>query len=340
MKAARLHAPRDVRIEEMPTPQPGPGQVLMRVTAVGICRSDIQYYASGRIGVDIMDEPQALGHEFAGQVVGVGPNVTDFVVGDRVAADPAVSCGACEQCELGNPNLCLNMRFTGGPGQEGALREYMSYPANHLYRLPTDMSDAEGVLLEPLGIAIHAHDLGHMHVSSTAVVVGCGPIGLSVIEVLRAGGAQEVYACDLLADRLAQAEKRGALPLSLDGPLADLMRSTEGRGVDAGFEAAGSLEAPQVTAEMVRNGGRLVLIGIPPGNKLTLQADCARRKGLSIYLVRRMKHTYPRAIALVHRGLVQVEWMVTHRFPLRCAPQAFELVEGYADRVLKAIVEL
>ena len=340
MRAARLYAPRDLRIEEIPIPQPGPGQVLMRVRAVGICRSDIQYYASGRIGEEIMDEAQALGHEFAGQVVGLGSNVTGLSVGDRVAADPAISCGACEQCELGNPNLCLNMRFTGGPGQEGALREYMSYPANHLYKLPTDMSDAEGALLEPLGIAIHAHDLGHMHVSSTAVVVGCGPIGLSVIEVLRAGGAQEVYACDLLADRLAEAEKRGALPLSLDGPLADLMRSTEGRGVDAGFEAAGSLEAPQVTAEMVRNGGRLVLIGIPPGTKLALQADCARRKGLSIYLVRRMKHTYPRAIALVHRGLVQVEWMVTHRFPLRCAPQAFDLVEGYADRVLKAIIEL
>ena len=200
----------------------------------------------------------------------------------------------------------------------------------------------DGALLEPLGIAIHTVDLSHLVAGSTIAVLGAGPIGLLTAAVARAAGAAEIvmtepqahrrqFARDFVADAVLD-------PQTVD-VVAEVMRRTGGRGVDVAFECAGAPETPQQAAAMARRGGKLVLCGIPADDTLTLNASTVRRRGLTIKLVRRMKHTYPRAIHLVECGMVDVNPLVTHRLPLDRVPDAFELVAGYQDGVLRAVIE-
>ena len=184
MKAARLHAVGDLRVAEEPVPAAEPGSCLVRVTAVGICGSDLHWWGEAGIGDAILDRPLVLGHEAAG-VIEDGPRS-----GERVAIDPAIPCGTCRMCRAGYRNLCLRIRFAGHGGQDGAMREFLTWPGELLHPLPDALSDANGAVLEPLGVAIHALDLGHLHLGGTAAVVGCGPIGLLLIQLLQVAGAQ------------------------------------------------------------------------------------------------------------------------------------------------------
>ena len=183
MKAARLHAAGDIRLGEEPVPEPGPGMCLVRVTAVGICGSDLHWWDEGNIGDTALSAPMVLGHEAAG-VIEDGPRR-----GERVAIDPAIWCGTCRPCRDGYRNLCTRVRFAGHGGQDGAMREFMAWPDHLLHRLPDGITDAGGAVLEPLGVAIHALDLGHVRLGSAVAVVGCGPIGLLLTQVLRAAGS-------------------------------------------------------------------------------------------------------------------------------------------------------
>ncbi|HEY9241221.1 MAG TPA: alcohol dehydrogenase catalytic domain-containing protein, partial [Streptosporangiaceae bacterium] len=172
MRAARLHAVGDLRLTDEPVPVPGPGESLVQVTAVGICGSDLHWWGEGGIGDALLSRPLVLGHEAAG-VIADGPRR-----GERVAIDPAIPDGTCRLCRDGYRNLCLHIRFAGHGGQDGAMREFLTWPSELLHPLPDALSDADGAILEPLGVAIHAVDLGHVKLAGTAAVVGCGPIGL------------------------------------------------------------------------------------------------------------------------------------------------------------------
>jgi L-iditol 2-dehydrogenase len=341
--AARIHNVLDLRIEELPVPAPGEGEVLLGVKAVGVCGSDIHNYAEGGIGDAVLTAPLVPGHEFAAVVEEVGPGVTSVKRGERVAVEPGRSCGVCEQCLHGHPNLCPNIRFCSTPPYDGAMRQFMTYPAEYLFPLPPNVDYAEGAVLEPLGVAIHSSDLGKVRAADTVAVLGSGPIGLLVIQLARLTGATEVFATDLLPYRLEAARRCGAtvtINAAENDPAVEILQMTGGRGVDVAFEAAGAQETPQQAAEVARPGGRVVIIGIPSEDRMVLKASTVRRKGLTIKLVRRMKHTYPRAIALVSRGLVDVGSLVTHRFPLVETARAFELVRNYADGVIKAVIEM
>jgi len=339
MRALKLYGPRDLRIAEEPMPRPGAGQVLLRVRSVTICHSDLHWYEYGRIGNTVSDRPLVLGHEFAGQVVEVAQGVGAVKPGDLVAVDPATSCGHCRYCREGNPNLCLNLLFAGIPPTDGALQEYMTYRAGFLHPLPPSFSADDGAVLEPLGVAIHAWDLARLRVGETVAIVGCGPIGLLLVQLARIGGASRVLAVESLAYRRDLAAALGAIPLSPDDDLvAATAEHTGGWGVDVAIEAAGSLAAQEEAAWMVKRGGTVVLIGIPPEDRLVMTHHLVRRKGLTIKLSRRMKLVYPRAIALVERGLVDLSSMVTHRFPLEQGEAAFRLVRDYGDGVIKAAV--
>ena len=327
MLAARLHAAGDLRTgtEPIPATEPGDGRQLVRVTAVGICGSDLHWFAEGGIGDARLAAPLVIGHEAAGVVVG-GPRD-----GQRVAIDPAVPCGHCELCLAGHRNLCPTVGFLGHGATDGALRQYLTWPDHLLPRLPDTLSDADGAMLEPLGVAVHAVDLGHQRIASTVVVVGCGPIGLCLVQLARAAGATTVIAADPLPHRAEAAARFGAhvvVPADAAGFAAGVAEATRGRGVDVAYEAAGTDAAVALAIEAAMPGARVVLAGIPDADTTAFPASTARRKGLTLVMVRRMKEVYPRSTALVERGLVDVRGLVSHSFSLVEAPKAFAVAQA------------
>jgi len=333
MQVARLHGVADLRLSDEAAPVPGPGMSLVQVTAVGICGSDLHWWAEGGIGDAVLERPLVPGHEAAG-IIGDGPRR-----GERVAIDPAIACGTCRPCRSGYRNLCIRIRFAGHGAQDGALREYLTWPAELLHPLPEALTDADGAMLEPLGVAIHAADLGHVRLGGSALVAGCGPIGLLLIQVLRAAGAAQVAAVDPLPHRRAAASRLGAdvtaAPEQAVTP-ADL-RELTGDGADVAFEMAGTDGGVQLAMAAARPGGRVVLGGIPGDDWTRFQASVARRKGLTIAMVRRMNETYPRAIGLAAAGRVDLPSVVSHRFPLAEAPDAFAVAARRSG--LKVVVE-
>ncbi len=346
MTAVRLHGPRDLRVERVPRPAaPGPGEALLRVTATGICGSDLHTYIDGRIGEWVVQTPLILGHEFAGVVEAVGAEALDgnfepLHVGTRVAVDPAQPCGRCEMCEQGHPNLCHRLHFCGLYPDEGSLAEYILMPARCCFPVPDTIDDACAALLEPLGVALHAIDLAKFRVCDSAAILGAGPIGLLCLQVARLAGAAPIYVIDQFPWRLALAAHYGGVPINFaeQDPVAAVMAATHGRGVDVGIEAAWADHSVQQTAEMARLGGRLVLVGIPGPDKLEMKHSTARRKGLTIRVSRRMKHVFPRAIRLVQSGAIDLLSIASHRFPLAQAPEAFALNAAYADEVSKIVI--
>ena len=331
MKSVRLHGTGNLQIHEEPVPAAGAGEKLVQVKAVGVCGSDLHWFAEGSIGDAKLEHPLVLGHEFAG--------VTED--GQRVAIDPAISCGHCEFCEHGHPNLCANLIFAGHGSTDGALREWMAWNEKSLFPIPDSISDADGAMLEPLGVAIHTVDLGKLKAGMTVGVFGCGPIGLLIIQVAKLSGAGTIIATDKLAHRVEASKSFGADEAYLvdeDSRLSEIWAASNGRGVDVAFEAAGTQAAVDTAFAAVTSGGKVVLAGIPDDDKTSFSSSAARRKGLTIKLVRRMKHTYPRAIELVSKGLVDVRSMVTHRFPLEQAAEAFRVAEGRAG--LKILIEV
>jgi L-iditol 2-dehydrogenase len=325
VRAARLHAVGDLRVADEPAPEAGPGMSLVRVTAVGICGSDLHWFDEGAIGDAKLTHPLVLGHEGAG-VIADGPRR-----GERVAIDPAIPDGTCRACRDGYRNLCYRIRFSGHGDTDGMLREVMAWPSDLLHPLPDGVSDADGAMLEPLGVAIHSADLGHLPFAGTASVIGCGPIGLLLIGVLKAAGASSVLAVEPLAHRREAAARLGA------DQVYDSAAVLDEAGVDVAFEAAGNDDAVGLAMASVRPGGRVALAGIPDDDVIRFGASLARRKGLTIAMVRRMNEVYPRAIGLAERGAVDLGSVVTSRFGLDDVQEAF--AEGARRTGLKVVVE-
>jgi L-iditol 2-dehydrogenase len=327
-----LYRARDIRVGDAERPVPGPEESLVRVSAVGLCGSDLHWFDEGGIGDSSLGRPLVLGHEFAGFVEG---GVLD---GRLVAVDPAIPCEACYRCREGNVNLCPSVGFAGHGDRDGGLREYLAWPTRLLHPVPATFSAAAAALLEPLGVAVHTFDLGHVRLGASVAVVGCGPIGLMLLQVARAAGCGQLVAVEPLDHRRARAAGFGA-DVVLD-PHEDLSGSLAGAGipdgVDVAFEVAGTDDAVSLAMRLARPGARVVLAGIPAGDQTTFPASVARRKGLTFALVRRMKETYPRAIRLVERGLVEVDSIVTNRFPLTEVAEAF--ATATARTGLKALV--
>jgi L-iditol 2-dehydrogenase len=330
VKSVRLHGTGDLQIHDETIPVAGVGEKLVRIKSVGVCGSDLHWFAEGSIGDATLEHPLVLGHEFAG--------VTQE--GVRVAIDPAIPCGMCEFCEHGHPNLCVNLIFAGHGKTDGALREWIAWSEKSLFPIPDSFSDDEAAMLEPLGIAIHTVDLGKVKPGMSVGVFGSGPIGLLIIQMAKVAGAANIIATDKLKHRVEAAKRFGATEAFLVGEfsrLSEIRAATNGRGVDVAFDAAGAQDAVDDAFDAVANGGKVVLAGIPDDDKTSFSSSQARRKGLTIKLVRRMKHTYPRAIELVAKGLVDVRSLVTHRFLLEEANEAFRVAQRREG--LKIIIE-
>jgi L-iditol 2-dehydrogenase len=324
LNALRLFGPGDLRIVQDPDPVLTPGRVLVQVKAVGICGSDLHWFRDGAIGDARLSSPLVLGHEAAGIIQ------TGSKAGLLVAIDPCIPCGVCEFCQEGSPNLCPNQLFAGHSSQDGALTQLIAWPEHLLYPLPTAFSPAEGAALEPLGVALYAVDQAALRPGCTVGVFGCGPIGLLIIRLARLAGALDVVATDRLPHRLEAARSYGATECVLAGEHSQewsegLVGTGRRGGLDVVFEAAGQNGAVETAVGAVRAGGRVILVGIPEDDRTSFMASAARRKGLTLIVSRRMKHTYPRAIRLVEQGLVDLKPLLTHHFPLSQGQAGFQL---------------
>ncbi len=347
MKAVRWYGPRDMRLEEVPVPVPKPHEALVRVESVGVCGSDMHYFLDGRIGSQVLTRPVILGHEYAGIVEAVGAESNPALVGKRVAVEPGIPCLQCEWCRRGRYNLCTGMFFPGGPGCDGALCEYMTVRADFCFPVPDGMSAPVAALIEPVAVAVHAVELARLAPNETAAVIGLGPIGLLTAQVARLSGAGMLCGADLHPYRLEAGGRYGVdAPLLVqagregaDEAVQRINEATGGRGVDVAFDCSNGPEGLGMACRVARPGGRCVLTGISGGDWDPLPVSVARRRELTLQWCRRFCHNFPASIALVAGGRVDAAGLLTHSFSLEQAQEAFELVSGYADNVLKASID-
>ncbi|MCS7306574.1 MAG: alcohol dehydrogenase catalytic domain-containing protein [Thermoguttaceae bacterium] len=344
MKAAFFTGIRRIEIWQTEPPRMELAtQVRVRIERVGVCGSDVHYYLHGRIGDQILQLPASLGHECAGRVVEVGPAVHRVKQGDLVAIDPAIVCGRCDQCLADRPNTCRHLQFLGAPGEApGAVREYLVLPEENCFPLPAGLTLDHAVLAEPLSIGLYAARLARLEPKERVAIFGCGPIGLSVLVWVKLLAGCRVYATDLLNERLAAARRLGAdwtgNPQQQDTTAAILQE--EPLGVDCVFECSGDAICVSEGIRLAKPGARLLWLGIPPDEQVAVPAHLARRKEITLQLVRRQRGCIQPVLDAMAQGRLDPLWWITHRYPLEKIDEAFELVAQYRDGVLKAIIHL
>lgn len=338
MKAALLTGVRQMELRDVPDPElTNPRDVLLKVDAVGVCGSDLHYYTIGRIGSQIVNYPQRIGHECAGTIVAVGREVKGLEPGHKVAVDPLASCGQCDLCRSGRANICRHQSFLGCPGQApGALAEYLVMPAACCYPVPGSISSAETVVMEPFSIGLYAQRVANLQRAAKIAILGSGPIGLCVLLACRAAAQCTTYMTDLIDDRLALARRCGA-DWTGHPPQIDHVESL---GMDFVFECAGKQETLDQAVELLKPGGTLLIVGIPEEDRVSFSIHTLRRKEIRLINVRRQNNCTAPAIQLVARGKVNLAPLVTHHFSLTEAKQAHDLVAEYRDGVVKAIIHV
>ncbi len=344
MKVAYFTRLRHLELRDEPPPAiEQPDQALVRIDRMGVCGSDVHYYAEGGIGSQRVEFPATLGHECAGTVVEAGAEATHLKPGDRVAIDPAFSCGTCDQCRAGRQNTCRNLRFMGSPGQApGAAAELAVVPAANCLPLPDAVSLDMAALAEPLSVGLYAVRLGEAYPAARIAILGCGPIGLSVLLCAKVQAPCTVYMTDLLPPRLELARRCGA-DFAFDAAGTDAAAAIaehEPFGLDLVFECTGDPACIDQAAELLTPGGMLVQVGIPGAPRIEFDPHPFRVKELSVRNVRRQKECVAPVLRMLADGQLDAAPLVTHHFPLDRIGDAFELVAGYRDGVVKAMVEL
>lgn len=334
--AAYIHGVRDVRVGDIAPPSPSKESVKVDVAAVGICGSDIHYYKDGGIGGAVIREPFVPGHEFSARLC-EDVEALGLLRGQLVAVDPATACHRCEWCAQGYHNLCPHVVFLGAPPYHGALAHQIAVPHASLFAMPADMTPDQGAMLEPLGVCIHAIDLAKPRLLETVAVVGCGPIGLGILQLLKQNGVGSIIAIDPQPHRTRLAEKLGASH-SGDSPQA-VLDNTDGLGCHLVIEATNSPNGLAHAIKTSRIGGRLIMVGIPDGDIYgNVMASEARRRGLTLKFSRRMGDVYPRAIELVRQKKVDVDILVSHHFNLESTPDAFRMQADEEPGFIKSVV--
>lgn len=342
MQIAELSAPHCFRLIDAPhVENPAPGQIQVRVSAVGICGSDLHYFSEGGIGDARCLYPMVLGHEPAGEVLRTGAGVTGWSPGDRAVLEPAHYCYHCEFCMTGRHNVCANIRFMSMPDEPGFFREIVNIPSRNLLPLPKHLSEAEGALVEPLAVALHSMQFAVPRPGETAVVFGAGPIGLLTIALLKLSGVTRIWAVEPVEARRQLARLLGAdatLDPTAADPAREILRDTVNRGVDMAIDCAALGDSINQGIQATRNAGRVVVTGIPPQDEISLAFHIMRRKELAFYSVRRSNHDSEAALRLLSMHPQRFAPMLTHERPLSAIQSAFELCESHADGVGKLTI--
>ncbi len=343
IKAMVLTGIREMEMREVPGPEiTRPGDVLIRMGVVGVCGSDVHYYTTGRIGSQVVEYPFMVGHEGAGIVEAVGKGVTAIKPGMRIAIEPAMTCGKCDQCLAGRVNTCRATRFLGCPGQaEGCLSEFIVMPESCCFPIHDKTTLDQATISEPLAIGVYAVRESIPMNNARIGILGMGPIGQTVLLPARHAGAEKIYTSDRISERCDLALQFGA-DYSGNPDKQDIVSEIleyEPLGLDVVFECCGMQEALDQSIELLKPGGLLMLIGIPEFERISFVIDKMRRKEITLRNVRRQAHCVQEALDLIENGRINVDPMVTHRFPFGETKAAFDLVAGYRDGVLKAMID-
>lgn len=333
---------RKFELQDIPMPVIGGDEVGIRVTDVGICGSDAHFAEGHSFQVFPNSLPFVLGHEFAGEVYEVGANVTNFKAGDRVTVEPGLTCGTCEFCTSGRYNLCPDVEFLAVPPHEGVLKRYISYPAYRVFKLPDNVTNTEGALIEPLSVGIQAAKQGGVNIGSTVAILGSGCIGLCTLLAAKAFGAPRIIVTDLFDSRLERAKKLGATDVinSKDkDPVQAIGDLTGGKGADIVFETAGNPTTVAQTSFVVKRGGTIVMVGntIP---EVSYSFRNIYLKEAEIKSVFRYRNTYPLALQAVASGRIDVKSIVTDEFDFEDTQKAFDCAIDNKTKCLKTVIHI
>jgi L-iditol 2-dehydrogenase len=343
MKAMILTGIREMEMREVPDPVlKNPDDVKIRMLVLGICGSDIHYYTQGQIGSQKVIYPFTVGHECAGMVVETGTKVTRVRKGDIIAVEPAIWCGVCDQCITGRHHTCRKLKFLGCPGQaEGSLSEYIVIPENSCFLLPGNLTPDHGAISEPMSIGVYAVKKAGAIKSAKIGIFGFGPIGMSVMLAAKAKEAGEIYITDKINERLAIAAKEKATWTGnpLKDNVVETIQKKEPLGLDIVFECCGKQEAVDQAIDILKPGGRLIVVGIPEFERWTFSVDNTRHREISIQFIRRQVDCVESTLEMMCNGKIDVRNMVTHRFPFKNTKEAFDLVAGYNDGIMKAMID-
>jgi L-iditol 2-dehydrogenase len=343
MKAMMLTGIRKMEMQEIPEPLiVKPNDVKIKISVVGICGSDIHYYTQGQIGSQVVEYPFAVGHESAGIVTETGKNVKRVKPGDMIAVEPAMPCWECDQCLSGRHHTCRKLRFLGCPGQaEGCLMEYIIMPEESCFPLKGRLTPDHGSISEPLAIGVYAVKKSGGVKDLDIGILGYGPIGMSVMLAAKEEGAGSFTVTDKIQPRLALALKEGASSLfnPLEEDFTSMIKKHHPLGLDVVFECCGQQEALDQAIDVLKPGGRLVVVGIPEFERWSMSVELTRRKEISLQFIRRQVDCVDTALEMMENGKINVSNMVTHRFPFVKTKEAFDLVAEYGDGVMKAMID-
>lgn len=350
MKAAVLTGLRRIETTDVQKPViANSNDVLLKVAVVGICGSDVHYYLRGKIGSQVVSYPFIVGHECSAVVEAVGKKVKKVKPGDEVVVEPAVSCHKCHQCKMGRENTCEKIKFLGTPGQlslrhaqgkAGCLCEYIVMPEDCCLPTKGKITLEEGALCEPLAIGVYTIKQASVKRSDKIAILGSGPIGLSCLAAARHKGIRSIYMTDKLDYRVEFAKKIGARWSGRAGTISGNQDIQKSGGVDVVCECAGQQEAVDEAVEILRPGGKLMIVGIPPFERFSFAADKIRRKEITIYNVRRQNRCTAEAIKFIAQKRLKIGSFVTHRFDLEQTNESLEMVAEYREGVIKAMIEL
>ena len=306
MKAMVLTGIRQMEMIELPMPKIlKSSDVLIKMQVVGVCGSDVHYYTQGRIGSQVVKYPFPVGHEGAGEVIEVGSAVSRVKPGDRIAIEPAMPCGECDQCKVGRPHTCRKLRFLGCPNQaDGCLAEYLVMPEDSCFPIADKLSYTEAAISEPLAIGLYAVNQSIPLKNASVGILGFGPIGMSVLLSAIAKGASTIFVTDLVDERLQIARECGAIYTGNPNK-ADIVAEVKAKNpflLDVVFECCGKQETIDQAVEMLKPGGKLMVIGIPEFNRWSFPVDQMRHKEICIQNVRRQNHTLEETLDLMESG--------------------------------------
>lgn len=341
MKAAVLHKPLQILVEDVPMPSLGAEDVLIKVKSIGICRSDFHYWKTGRIGSFVVREPLILGHELSGEIAEVGEAVSSLSSGDKVVVEPGFPCRKCRFCKSGRYNLCPNERFMGTPPTNGAFAEYVVAPSDFVFKMPRGLSFDEGALVEPLAVGVYAVKRARVVPGDVVAILGAGPIGLLTLVAAKAAGANEIYVTDIDDWRLEKAKALGATAIinvkreDLKGKIEEL---TGENYVDVTMEASGSPEATIQAVEITRSGGTIALIGMYEEAELMYPLIDVVIKELDVKGVLRYANVFPRSIKLISSKRFDPKLLITHHLPLEDIEVGFKIMDEKRERALKILI--